>query len=40
MTQQEKENILNEFIKKITDDTVDISSEIQEIIDENFFDLL
>lgn len=40
MTQEEKENIFRDFIKKMTEDTVDIPSEIQESIDENFFDLL
>ena len=40
MTQEDKENIFRDFIKKMTEDTVDISAEIQESIDENFFELL
>lgn len=40
MKQEDKENIFREFIKNMTEGTIDIPSEIQEIIDENFFELL
>ena len=40
MKQEDKENILRGFIEKITEDTVDMPAEIQESIDENFFELI
>jgi hypothetical protein len=40
MTKEEQENILKDFISKITDDMQDIPPEIIEAVDEHFFDLL
>lgn len=40
MTNEDKENILKEFINKIFDDVQEVPSEIQEAVDEHFFDLL
>ena len=40
MTKEEQENILKDFISKITDDVQDVPPEIQEAVDEHFFDLL
>lgn len=40
MTQEEKEDIIKEFTEKMIEDMVDIPEEIQEIIDEHFFELL
>lgn len=40
MTKEEQENILKDFISKITDDVQDVPLEIQEAVDEHFFDLL
>lgn len=34
------ESILEEFVKKITEDTTEVPSEIQSIIDEHFWELL
>ena len=34
------ESILEEFVKKITEDTTEVPSEIQNIIDEHFWELL
>ena len=40
MKQEEKEDIIKEFTEKMIEDMVDIPEEIQEIIDEHFFELL
>ena len=40
MTKEEQENILKDFISKITDDVQDVPPEIIEAVDEHFFDLL
>lgn len=40
MTKEEQENILKDFISKITDGVQDVPPEIQEAVDEHFFDLL
>ena len=40
MTKEEQENILKNFISKITDDVQDVPPEIIEAVDEHFFDLL
>lgn len=40
MTQEDKEDIIKEFTEKMIEDMVDIPTEIQEIIDEHFFELL
>lgn len=40
MTKEEQENTLKDFISKITDDVQDVPPEIQEAVDEHFFDLL
>lgn len=34
------ESILEEFVKKIAEDTTEVPSEIQNIIDEHFWELL
>ena len=40
MTNEDKENILTEFINKMFEDIKDVPPEIQEAVDEHFFDLL
>ena len=40
MTKEEQENILKDFISKITDGVQDVPPEIIEAVDEHFFDLL
>lgn len=40
MTQEDKENILTEFVNKMFEDIQDVPSEIQEVIDEHFFEIL
>ena len=40
MTNEDKENILTEFINKMFEDIKDVPPEIQEVVDEHFFDLL
>lgn len=40
MTKEEQENILKDFISKITDDVQDVPPEIIEAVNEHFFDLL
>ena len=40
MTKEEQENILKDFISKITDDVQNVPPEIIEAVDEHFFDLL
>ena len=40
MTNEDQENILKDFISKITDDVQDVPPEILEAVDEHFFDLL
>ena len=40
MTQEDKENILIEFVNKMFEDIQDVPSEIQEVIDECFFEIL
>lgn len=40
MTQEDKENILKDFINEMFDDVQDIPPEIMEIVDEYFFEML
>lgn len=40
MTNEDKKNILTEFINKMFEDIKDVPPEIQEAVDEHFFDLL
>lgn len=40
MTQEDKENILTEFVNKMFEDIQDVPSEIQEVIDEYFFEMI
>lgn len=40
MTQEDKENILKDFINKMFDDVKDVPPEIMEIVDERFFEML
>lgn len=40
MTQEDKENILKEFINEMFDDVQDVPPEIMEIVDEYFFEML
>lgn len=40
MTQEDKENILKDFINEMFDDVQDVPPEIMEIVDEHFFEML
>lgn len=40
MTQEDKENILTEFVNKMFEDIKDVPPEIHELIDEHFFEML
>lgn len=40
MTQEDKENILKDFINELFDDVQDVPPEIMEIVDEYFFEML
>ena len=40
MTNEDKENILKDFMYKMFDDVQEVPPEIQEAVDEHFFDLL
>lgn len=40
MTQEDKENILIEFVNKIFEDIQDTPPEILEVVDEHFFEML
>ena len=40
MLQEDKEDIIKDFTENLIEDMVDIPTEIQEIIDEHFFELL
>lgn len=40
MTQEDKENILKDFINEMFDDVQDVPPEIAEIVDEYFFEML
>lgn len=40
MTQEDKENILKDFINEMFDDVQDVPPEIMEIVDEYFFEML
>lgn len=40
MTQEDKENILKDFINEMFDDVQDVPLEIMEIVDEYFFEML
>lgn len=40
MTQEDKENILKDFINEMFDNVQDVPPEIMEIVDEYFFEML
>lgn len=40
MTQEDKEEIFKDFVNKMFEETQDMSSEIQDILDEHFFEIL
>lgn len=40
MTQEDKENILKDFINEMFDDVQDVPPEILGVVDEHFFEML
>lgn len=40
MSEKKEEQILNEFAKKLTEDAKEIPEEIQEVINDHFFEML
>lgn len=40
MTQEDKENILTEFVNKMFEDIQDTPPEILEVVDKHFFEML
>lgn len=40
MTQEEQNEIIAQFLGKISSETIEIDADIQEVINENFWDLL